>query len=170
MATAAARSTEPADHERLQKYLGSKEFLDRLDSKVDYENAAGVRLRVSRLVEALGRNPAPSARKVFAAVAVDKGFLAEDERIIALIQASAYVRPALPELVKFWDDHCQPDDGFTPTTVTALVDNGSVPASRCSRRSSPIPSTETATRSPGCAPGCSPTGTISPCSRHPRGC
>lgn len=30
--------------------------------------------------------------------------------------------------MKFWGDHFHPDDGFTPTTVTALVDNGSAPA------------------------------------------
>jgi len=127
-AIAAARSTEPSVHDLLQKHLGNKEFLGRLDSEADYKQAAKFKLRVSRVVEALGRNPAPSAQKAFVAVAGDKVFLAEDERIIALIQASAHVRPAPAELVKFWDAHCQPEDGFTPTTVSALVDNGSPPA------------------------------------------
>lgn len=121
----AARSAEPADHALLQGLLTSAEFLGRLDSKEEYQQAAKFRLRASRVVDALGRNAAPSARQAFVAVCQDKGFLAEDERIIALLQASAFVRPAPPELAKFWDDHFQPEDGFGPTAVTAMVDNGS---------------------------------------------
>lgn len=127
-ATALARSAVPADTDRLRALLESEAFLDRLDGKDDYRNAARFRLRVSRVVEALARNPAPGAQKAFVGLLGNKTFLAEDERTLSLVQAGAHVRPAPPELVKFWEAHFQPDDGFTPTTVSALVDNGSPPA------------------------------------------
>ncbi|MGK3963817.1 hypothetical protein WMF38_06520 [Sorangium sp. So ce118] len=124
-AIAAARSPEPAHHDLLKKHLESGEFLGRLDSEEDYRQAAGRRLRVSRVLEALAVNPLPSARSAFVALAANPVVLAEDERTIALLQASAAVRPAPPELAAFWDKHAQPDDGFTPTTVTVLIENGS---------------------------------------------
>jgi hypothetical protein len=127
-ATSVARSAVPADGERLRALLSTEAFLRRLDSDADYTNAAKFRLRVSRVVEALARNPAPGARKAFLELLHDKTFLAEDERTLALVQAGAHARPAPPELVKFWDAHSRPDDGFTPTTIAALVDNGSPPA------------------------------------------
>lgn len=127
-ALAAARSPEPADHERLQRHLQTQELLHRLDSEADYKEAARFKLRVSRVVDALARNPLPSAHAAFLALTVDKVFLAHDERIVALLQASVHIRPAPPALVKLWDAHCQPDDGFTPTTIKALLDNGSPPA------------------------------------------
>lgn len=127
-AIAAARSPDAADHELLRKHLEGQAFLARLDSEADYKQAAKYKLRVSRVVDALGRNPAPSAQKALVALTGDKVFLADEERIIALLQASANVRPPPPELVKFWDAHSHPDDGFTPTTITALLDNGTPPA------------------------------------------
>jgi hypothetical protein len=54
--------------------------------------------------------------------------MAHDERIIALVRTSVHIRPAPPDLVVFWDQYCQPEDGFTPTTITTLLDNGSPPA------------------------------------------
>ncbi|MGK3964570.1 hypothetical protein WMF38_10385 [Sorangium sp. So ce118] len=127
-ALATARSDQPADHEVLRQHLQRDEFLRRLDSEQDYKEAARFWLRVSRVLEALGSNPLPSAHKALLTLTADKVFLAEGERIIALIQAGAKVRPAPAELVKFWDAHSQPEDGFTPTTITALVTNGSAPA------------------------------------------
>jgi hypothetical protein len=124
-ALSAARSDDATAHAELLARLETQDELDRLDSEADYVEAAKFRLRVAQVVEALARNPAPSARAAFVALTANPLFLAHDERTIALIRASAHVRPAPPELVAFWDRHCQPDDGFTPTTITALVANGS---------------------------------------------
>ena len=52
-------------------------------------------------------------------------FLREEERVVALIQASVKVRPAPPELGAFWDQYCQPEGGFSHVTVFVLVENGS---------------------------------------------
>jgi len=123
-----ARSDEPAQHAQVLGELRNGAVLARLDTDADYEMASKFRLRVAQVVEALARNPAASAQNAFVVLTSDPVFLAHDERIIALIRASAHVRPAPAPLVAFWDQHCRPDDGFTPTTVTALVDNGSPPA------------------------------------------
>jgi hypothetical protein len=56
------------------------------------------------------------------------GFYKEPARADLLIDACAEVRPAPPEVIKFWDNHSQPDDGFTHITIEAVVENGSEPA------------------------------------------
>jgi hypothetical protein len=127
-AVALARSKEPADHDTLLKHLRTQSFLSRLDTKEDYAAAAAKRLRISRVLEALGKNDAPSARQTIVALTQERTFLEEEERVVALIEASTEVRPPPPALVRFWDAHSQPEDGFTPVTITALVNNGTAPA------------------------------------------
>jgi len=41
---------------------------------------------------------------------------------------SLVIRPAPPEVISFWDRHCQELDGYTPITIPTLVENGSDPA------------------------------------------
>jgi hypothetical protein len=127
-ALGAARGKDAGAIGALLARLQTEEELARLDSEADYVVAAKFRLRVAQVVEALARNPAPSAREAFVALTESPLFISNDERIIALIRASEHVRPPPPELVSFWDRHCQPDDGFTPTTIAALVSNASSPA------------------------------------------
>lgn len=127
-ATADAESADPARHAHLRDELQSAAFLAALDAPADYQAAARQRLHVDRVVAALARNPAPSAREAFLALTASPAYLAHDERVIGLILASADVRPAPPALVRFWDRRSRPDDGFTPTTVATAVANGSPPA------------------------------------------
>jgi hypothetical protein len=123
-----ARSDNSSDHDLLRESLGSAGFLGRLDSPGDYQASPRKRLRISRVLEGLSTNTAPSAYRVLAYLTHDRTFLMEDERIVALIEASARLRPPPPEFIAFWDRYSQPDDGFTPVTITALVDNGTEPA------------------------------------------
>jgi hypothetical protein len=123
-----AGSSEPARHQAVLQRLQTRAFLETVDSPADYGAAAKLRLRVDQVVEALARNPAPSAQRAFLALTTNRIFLAHDERVISLILASVNLRPAPPALVRFWDRRSRPDDGFTPTTIRALVDNGSKPA------------------------------------------
>jgi hypothetical protein len=129
-----ARSDAPARHERLLGELQSREFLETVDSQADYAEAARRGLHVGQIVNALAGNPMPSAQRAFERLTTSKIFLAHDERAIALIRASARVGLPPPELVRFWDRRSQPDDGFTPTTIGVLVDNGSEPALRLLER------------------------------------
>jgi hypothetical protein len=123
-----ARSNDPARHEHLLEKLRNRRFLETLDSPTAYLNASKLGLNVTQVLDTLARNTAPSAQAAFLALTVDPVFLAHDERIIALIVASAAVRPAPPSLVRFWDRHSRPNDGFTPTTISALVANGDIAA------------------------------------------
>ncbi len=127
-ALADAESNEPTRHAQLLKDLETPSFLSKLDSEADYVQASKLRLHVGQVVDVLAGNPAPSAQSAFLELTRNRSFLAHDERVIALILASSKLRPAPPTLVRFWDERSHPDDGFTPTTVEALVDNGSVPA------------------------------------------
>jgi len=120
-----ARSDEPARHEELLARLQSPDVLAILDSEADYQNATKFRLRVAQVAEALARNPSASAIEAFLGLTTSEIFLAHDERITALLRASAHLRPAPPGLVAFWDRYCQMDDSFSPTTVGVLLDNGS---------------------------------------------
>jgi hypothetical protein len=124
----AARGEQAARHRDVATELVTPAVLERLDSAEDYANAAQFRLRVSQVVDALAKNPAASARDAFLSVAENATFNEHEERTLALVRASVHLRPAPSRLVAFWDRHCQPEDGFTPTTITVLVDNGSQPA------------------------------------------
>jgi hypothetical protein len=121
-----AQSSESIDHELLLRFLRSQDFLQRLDSESDY--AAEIRLRIRRVLDELAKNQNPSARNILVALTQDQTFLMEPARVDRLIQACAVIRPLPPEVIKFWDDHCQPEDGFTPLTIEAIIENGSEPA------------------------------------------
>jgi hypothetical protein len=61
-------------------------------------------------------------------LAGSREFLAHDARTRFLIEYSRAIRPAPEELVRFWDAHFQPDDGFSNSTAATLVANGTEPA------------------------------------------
>ena len=67
---------------------------------------------------------------IIAQLTHDPLWLGNEERVELLLHASTRLRPPSPDVVAFWDHHCQPDDGYTPVTVTVLVENGSEPALR----------------------------------------
>jgi hypothetical protein len=122
-----AKSTREDDHEALLEFLRSEEFLGRLDSEEEYRGPSG-RLRLVRVLRALGRNKCEAARTKLVLLTQEKAFTKNWARADILIEAVAVIRPALPEVIEFWDLHCQPEDGFMSLTITALVENGSRPA------------------------------------------
>ncbi len=122
-----ARSKQPADHNELLRWLRSEEFLTRLDYESDYRNT-GKRTRIRRVLEALSENNSSSAHDVLVALTQSPMFIKEPVRADSLIEACVVLRPAPSEVVRFWNDHSQPDDGFTHLTVEAIVENGSEPA------------------------------------------
>jgi hypothetical protein len=122
-----ARSSDSAAHQSLLGFLISSEFLLRLDSAEDYLGYPK-RLRLRRVLDELARNPAPAGHQTLARLARDPGFVSEPARVDLLVMACAVIKPAPPEVVKFWDAHCQPEDGYCHLTVQALVENGSPPA------------------------------------------
>ena len=127
VATQLASGDKRSDHELLLKHLRSQDFLYRINTKEEY---AGARenLRVRRVLDALENNNAQSARDTLLELTANPVFNADGSRTELLIEASVVLRPAPPELVDYWDRYCQPDDGFTPLSVVAMLENGSAPA------------------------------------------
>jgi len=121
-----ARSRSSQDHDLLADALESADFLGRLDSEHEYE--AERRLRVWRVLEDLARNPAPAAGQVLTRLTQSPVFNQVPARTDRLIEVCAELRPPPAQVVNFWDEHCKPDDGFTPLTIDALVHNGTRPA------------------------------------------
>ncbi len=122
-----AASERPEDQQRLARALTSDAVLARLNAPQEYAGDPQ-RLRLRPVLEALARNPAPAADETLLELARSDDFTGEGGRVDLLILATASVRPAPPELVAFWDRHAQPEDGFTPLTIRALIENGSAPA------------------------------------------
>ncbi len=122
-----AASLEPSDHEALLKVLRTSSFLSRLDSAEDYQKPPK-RLRLSKIVEKLSSNPAASARQVLIELIQSPGVIDHPSRVDLLIEAVGTIRPSPPEVLKFWDSHWLPEDGYSNLTARAAVTNGSAPA------------------------------------------
>jgi hypothetical protein len=122
-----ARSQRGSDHQALERWLSSTEFLGRLDSVQEYAQT-GRRLRIQRVLQALQENPAPGAKSVLVALTESRTFQAHPTRVDYLLRACASVRPAPPEVVRFWDRYSQPDDGFSNVAMKGAIANGSAPA------------------------------------------
>lgn len=122
-----ARSSQVNDHEVLLGFLRSEDFLKRLDSEEDYQGPS-LRLRVGRVLMALRENNAEIAHTTLVRLTQEREFTKNWSRADLLILAVAVVRSAPPEVIKFWDQHCQPEDGFMSLTIGAIVENGSRPA------------------------------------------
>lgn len=122
-----AAGSAPADHELLRQWLPTDSFLHRLNSPEEY-NGARQQLRLRLPLEALRDNASPLARETIMGLVRNEHFTSIGSRVELLLEATVSVRPALPELVTFWDKYSQPEDGFTPITIKVLVENGSKPA------------------------------------------
>ena len=119
-----AHSGAADDHDALCGSLRSPGFLARLHTEAEYEGPAR-RLRLRRVMEELVKNSAPSARAVLIELTASAEFNAEGSRTECLIPATASIESPPAELLAFWETYSQPDDGFTPLTITALLDNAS---------------------------------------------
>ncbi|HEY3065780.1 MAG TPA: hypothetical protein VGL09_08310 [Methylomirabilota bacterium] len=122
-----ARSTRAPDHEELAKWVQSGDFLARLDEPERYQGAPG-KTRIAAILRELSENRAPSAEAVLVALTRSAIFNAEPLRSDILIRACVPLRPAPPDVVRFWDEHWLPEDGFSHLTAPAVCDNGSAPA------------------------------------------
>ena len=125
---ALARSARSDDLRALQAWLTREEFLDRLDSAAEYAEAGRGRLRIKAVIDALAASRVPAAGELLLVLTVSPAYNAVLVRTDLLITACAGIRPPPAGLIKFWDDHCKPLDGFTPLTINALVANGTPPA------------------------------------------
>lgn len=122
-----AQSNNPVDHDHLRKLLTSAQFLKQLDGTERYQGAPD-RLLLSEVLRELSANRASSAEAVLIALTHSPSFLANPLRVELLIRACVPLRPAPALVVRFWDTHWLPDDGYSHVTAVAVCDNGSTPA------------------------------------------
>ncbi len=122
-----ASSDDPLDHQALGAALVDADFLARLDDDAAYHDRLN-KLRVARVLRTLGKHLDASRSAVLVGLTGAPVFLAQDLRVDMLIKVSASLRPPPPEMVAFWDAHCQPEDGFGNLTIAALIENGAPPA------------------------------------------
>lgn len=119
-----AGSDRRDDHELLLRSLGSRGFLLRLNTQEEYEDIPQT-LHLSTILDELSDNRAESARETIVALTRNRAFTKEPACTDLLIEATVVVRPAPPDLIEFWDAHCQPEDTHTPLTIEAIIENES---------------------------------------------
>jgi hypothetical protein len=126
-AQALALSDDPADQAFLSGQLRQQHFLSRLDDDPAYAGHPK-RLRLWRVLRTLSRGLNPARSQLLVELTEDATFVAHEVRVDLLIQACTPLRPCPPEVLRFWDAYCQPDDGFANLSVRAMVENDTDPA------------------------------------------
>jgi hypothetical protein len=119
-----AAGNNAADQALLLRYLGTEQFLARLDARDDYMGRPE-NLRLARVLRILMENEVPSARAMLNALTQKPAFVAIRPRQRLLVQALVFVRPAPPEAIAFWNAQSQPKSVYRHMTMDALADNGS---------------------------------------------
>lgn len=122
-----AGSERPEDHAVLGRYLGSGEFLGRIDDPEDYRGSYRD-LRLSRVMDVLTENRLPSTDGVFLGLIDAPGFQENVLRMQLLVAALSVVKPSPPEAVRYWDEMSRPGSPLASDVVEALCANGSEPA------------------------------------------
>ena len=126
-ATQLARSDAQADQQALRLALENAEVLGRLNTEEEY--AGDVRgLRLVRIMDALEGNESPLARETLLGLTQSPAYTQEIARVDLLVDATEGIRPAPPALVAFWDRYSEPDDDFSSSTISVMIENGSEPA------------------------------------------
>ncbi len=122
-----ARGARADQHQALKKLLPTEDLLYRLDTHEDYDDVGG-KLRIGAVLEALSENPSPTAREVIFSLTQSPVFIDDTRRARLLIEACIPYRPSPPEVIKFWNNHCRPLDGYCDISIDAMIQNGSEPA------------------------------------------
>lgn len=122
-----ARSNEEKDLHELELRLCTREFLNNLDSEEAYSGPA-IRLRVAGILQILCHNTSKSARRLLLNLTSSTTFMAHRARVELLVRSLVLFEPAPTEVIEFWDQHFQPEDGYSSVTAGILLENGSEPA------------------------------------------
>lgn len=109
----------------LQQHLFDVGTLYRLDTEEEYIAEMPEDLNVAGLLQALMDRADESAQRLLVSLIGSPVWRSEDSRIELLIQALGTVQPASPDIITFWDQFSQPDDGFANLTIDTAINNGS---------------------------------------------
>ena len=123
-----AASTTPPEQKQLLEFLSSKDSLYQLDPREDHIRMPVLKLRLAQVYQAIKANNSAAMRDTLTTLARSGKPENCDACDTLLINALAMVRPATPEVVKFWETHSSPDSIQLKFTIDALCENGSAPA------------------------------------------
>lgn len=123
-----AVSADAADHQVLARYLGSTEFLDRLDPPEAYEVYQPHQLGAARIVKTLMDQETAAPRQTLIALTSSQGFQSYDLLIELLIRALAVDRPASARTISYWEKYIAPESVYADNVVRAVFTNQSRPA------------------------------------------
>lgn len=123
-----AASTTPTDQKQLLEFLSSKESLYQLDRREEHIKLPVLKLRLAQVYQAIKANHSAPMRDTLITLARSGKPEDCDACDTLLINALTIVRPATPEVIKFWEMHSLPDSIQLKFTIDALCENGSAPA------------------------------------------
>lgn len=123
-----AVSTQPADQRVLAGYLGSTDFINRLDPPEAYEVFQPHQLNVARIIKTLMDQDSPQQRETLVSLTTSPAFQSYDLLIELLIRALAVDRPACPRTIAYWQRHLDPESVYADNVAAALFVNQSQPA------------------------------------------
>lgn len=123
-----ARSTGPAEQQKLVQALSSLETLDKVDARQERTRQRADQLHLFGIFQALQENQSAPAKQTLVALTQAASFKDCTACEELLIKALATVRPATAEVIRYWDVHSTPDSIYTHFVVEALCQNGSAVA------------------------------------------
>lgn len=123
-----AASTNPTDHKKLIEALSSKDFLFRLDTRDDYRRKSVSELRLAKLFQAMKENGSLAMRETLLTLARTNKPGDCDACDELLILTLATMRPATPEVIRFYTVHSDVESIQLSFVIDALCENASAPA------------------------------------------
>ena len=128
MACVYASSDKAADQALLLDYLGSEEFLNRLNTADEYLRYPARNLEVARIVKTLMKQDFLEAHATIKGLTRNHVWQQSDPLIELLIRALVVDMPSSPETIVFWDKHSMSDSVYIPTVIEVIFLNRSEPA------------------------------------------
>jgi len=123
-----AASDDPADQAVVSQYLGSKDFLDRLDPPEAYAYYRPHQLSAAGIVKTLMVVDRPPQRQTLVGLTGSAAFNQYDALIELLIKALAYDKPASQPTIAYWEQHLDPESVYADNVVRAIFLNQTRPA------------------------------------------
>ena len=123
-----AASDDPADQAVVSQYLGSKDFLDRLDPPDAYAYFRPHQLGAAGILKTLMDVDGPPQRQTLVGLTGRGAFNQYDALIELLIKALAYDKPASQPTITYWEQYLDPESVYADHVVNAIFLNQTRPA------------------------------------------
>lgn len=103
-------SKDPTALDKLAPFLRDPKFLSRLDADEDYDSTSRTGPRISTIISAIGKLDVTKAQDILLQLIADKKFIAQHERLRAVILACGSIRKPSTKLLTFLDSMADDTD------------------------------------------------------------